>query len=360
MKRIWKIGVLIALSGTGMAVNAQRLPEAALPPNPLLALPKAESPLLRTSAPLSLPSSLAAGPLQTRAAADRASAVGEATSVRNAVQVPVEPKTHLRPVQPKAKPAHVKPSLAQTEPSADAKAAPEPKPAAALKSASPTPLFLETKADLPGTPPVDSALGIVGAKPRESSFSAINDGGRMVIYLFPLLLCVVGAIRLLARYQSRSGRLPAPLAALAVRAGETARPLPKPAKPLRPAGGFFAALAGGLKTENVTASGGGAIRLVESVPLGGANLHLIEVRGRSILVGATANGLNVLTEFGDAQQEEDTRFRYLLEEAATNLDGLDMSAVGDSPVLRVGSLEEELRDASASVERSAQRLQTLR
>ena len=221
-----------------------------------------------------------------------------------------------------------------------------------------TPIF-GTKPDLPGTSVGEAATYSGTVQPRESPLSAINDGGRMVFYLFPLLLCVVGAIRLLAKYQQREGRLPGIFAAITAR-NEEARLMRSTSPGKRKTGGLMSALIGSLNLSKARESGNAAIRIIESVPIAGANLHLIEVRGRSILIGTTAGQVNVIAEFADAQQEEDNRFRSLMEEAATNLDGLELANLSDSSLLVVGSLEEELRDTSASMARSAQRLQTLR
>ena len=229
----------------------------------------------------------------------------------------------------------------------------------AIPATPPTTPIFGTKPDLPGTSAGEAATYSGTVQPRESPLSAINDGGRMVFYLFPLLLCVVGAIRLLAKYQQREGRLPGIFAAITSR-NEEARLMRSTSPGKRKTGGLMSALIGSLNLSKARDSGNAAIRIIESVPIAGANLHLIEVRGRSILIGTTAGQVNVIAEFADAQQEEDNRFRSLMEEAATNLDGLEISTLADSSLLVVGSLEEELRDTSASMARSAQRLQTLR
>src|SRR5207237_3316686 len=60
-------------------------------------------------------------------------------------------------------------------------------------------------------------------------------------------------------------------------------------------GGGLQALLAGFQQKN-SASRSGGIRLVESLPLSGANLHVVEVRGRALLLGVTGANVQMLAE----------------------------------------------------------------
>ena len=57
------------------------------------------------------------------------------------------------------------------------------------------------------------------------------------------------------------------------------------------------AILGGFHLNKAREQAGRSIRVIESVPIGGSNVHLLEVRGRVLLLGASAGSMNLLAEF---------------------------------------------------------------
>lgn len=54
----------------------------------------------------------------------------------------------------------------------------------------------------------------------------------------------------------------------------------------------------GLKT--LSSMGGNSFKIISSTSLGqGKSIHLVEIKGRQLVIGCTANNINILTEFGD-------------------------------------------------------------
>jgi uncharacterized protein YgiM (DUF1202 family) len=223
---------------------------------------------------------------------------------------------------PSAKPAPAAPSTPTqaappAAPSAPTQAAPPAAPSAptqAARSATELPdsLFAGTRPD-----PAD--------RPQDSPSSTLGGGLRMLIYLVPVALLIVLSIRGL--------------------------------KAVYPPGGRSASLKqgiiGGFNLFHARQVGGSSIRLIESVPVGGAGLHLVEVRGRLLLVGTTASAVNLLTELKSDRSTTEEEFRTLLAEAAQELEETD--AEPTIPFV-VGSLDDSLRSARAVIERSAERV----
>ena len=217
-------------------------------------------------------------------------------------------------------------------------------PAPAAGTPAPANPLGEARPDVPTTPPSKTA-----DKPLDSPLSAVGDGGKMLLYLAPVVLLIVGALRLLRNLQQKNGRLPGPLQS----AG-------RDITPTRPkSGGLLHGLISNLNLQKARENRGNSIRIIESVPLGGANLHIIEVHGKKMLLGATQGGMNMLTEFDEKDSLENNAFRTLLEEAATNLDGLELSGEELPAPLLVETLDAQMRDASSAVVRSARRLRTV-
>ena len=103
----------------------------------------------------------------------------------------------------------------------------------------------------------------------------------------------------------------------------------------------------------------GSIRVLESVPIGGSNLHLIEVRGRTLLLGASASGVNLLTEIEESDSLVNNEFRLLLEQAAGDMDSLGLTDDALPASLLVGTLDDPLRDANRAITRGTRRLRTV-
>lgn len=206
-------------------------------------------------------------------------------------------------------------------------------------------LFGQTRPDTSGT----------AARPQESPLAAAGDAWKMLFYLVPMLLLTLGALRLLRRFYDRTGRLPGPLQSMAVTNGRGRGSLvPRPQ-----GGGMVNALMGSFHLNNMRQRGGGSIRLVESVPIGGANIHLIEVRGRLLLIGATNMGVSLLTEFQEPDALDSGDFRVLLQAAAADMGSLDLAEPDLPAAAVVGSLEDSMRDTRDAVARRVRRLRTV-
>ena len=173
----------------------------------------------------------------------------------------------------------------------------------------------------------------------------------MFFCLIPTVLVMVGALHLLRRFQEKNGRSPA-----FARMGTAPKSAPKPA-PTAPKPGLLQSLLGGINRNETTERG--SIRIIESVPIGGSNLHLIEVRGRTLLLGASASGVNLLTEIEEADSLVNNEFRLLLEQAAGDMDSLGLTDDALPASLLIGTLDDPLRDANRAITRGTRRLRTV-
>lgn len=252
----------------------------------------------------------------------------------------------------KAKPPVASSAKPQTVPKprpSVAKAAPAPEPAKPAAAAS---LASVTKPDGFGLPaPASNRASPI---PTQSSpLAAAGDAWKLLIYLVPMLLLILGALRLLRGFYERKGRLPHALQAASLRAGGNRL------APRASGGGLMRGLMGSFHLNNARQRGGGSIRLVESVPVGGANLHLIEVRGKLLLVGATSAGVSLLTEFRDEGTLEGNDFRMLLQAAASDMEALDLEEPDLPAAAMVGTLEDAMRGTNLALVRNARRLHTV-
>ncbi|HZP80321.1 MAG TPA: flagellar biosynthetic protein FliO [Chthonomonadaceae bacterium] len=248
------------------------------------------------------------------------------------------------PVAAVAKPHTVRHSRREA-----AKAAPPPKPAQPAAAVS---LASVTKPDAFGTPaPAPNRASPI---PTQSSpLAAAGDAWKLLVYLVPMLLLILGALRLLRGFYERNGRLPNALQVASFHAGGSRL------TPRASGGGLMRGLIGSFHLNNARRHGGSSIRLVESVPVGGANLHLIEVRGRLLLIGATSAGVSLLTEFRDEGTLEGNDFRMLLQAAASDMDALDLETPDLPAAEMVGTLEDAMRGTSLALVRNARRLHTV-
>ena len=201
----------------------------------------------------------------------------------------------------------------------------------------------QTKPDLITAPaPTDHTI--------DSPLRAVGDGWKMIAYLLPTLVFVLVGLNVLRRFQQKAGRFPGVIRSVAV---PTER---------RPASGLMSALSGlftGNGKDSHSGSGFG-MRLVESLNVGATTLHLVQVRGRTLLIAGGPTGVSVLTEFAAPEESESEEFRQLLQSAATDLDGLDLPDSEYSVSAVVGSLENVMRSTSGSLERRVRRLRTVR
>ena len=259
---------------------------------------------------------------------------------------------HTAATAPPASPASTgtaSPPTAQRQASPVAGATATPSAPAAPSSAAPpaNSVLSETKPDGPGA---NETAAQTADKTQDSPLTTTRDAWKMLLYLVPTLLLIVGILAGLRRFQERNGRLPGPLQAAARR--QTGRTVAA-------GGGWIGALVSGLQQNRARQRGGSSIRLVESVPMGGSYLHLVEVRGRLLLLGASGNGLALLTEFTDPNALETDEFRALLHAAAADLETLDADTTELPPSALVGSMEEGLRDTNDTLARRARRLRTV-
>ena len=300
--------------------------KAALPPVPpsVAAVPAAKLPAAPAAnlgaAPAVPPKNAAASAksVPKSAAAPPASVSAPAPSLSAKAAAPA-------PVQPSAPPASAAPEKPAEKPADNALSETRPDPAAEAKKT------------------VD--------KPLDSPMGAIGDGGRMFLCLIPTVLVLVAALHLLRRFQEKNGRLPA-----FARIGAGQKGAAKPAPPL-PKPGILQSLLGGINRSQTTERG--SIRVIESVPVGGSNLHLIEVRGKTLLLGASASGVNLLTEIEEADSLVNNEFRLLLEQAAGDMDSLGLTDDALPASLLVGTLDDPLRDANRAITRGTRRLRTV-
>jgi flagellar biogenesis protein FliO len=224
-----------------------------------------------------------------------------------------------------------------------------PAPAVPAKGTENSTLFTETR---PDAFPVPNPAEPVN-RTQDNPFAAVGDSGRMILYLVPLLVVLVGGMHLMRRFYEKTGRLPQTLSGVAQRTGGN------PLAPARPRGGLLGGLIGGLHLHNARQTGGSNIRTVESIPLGSVNLHLIEVRGRLLLLGATGGNVSLLAEWEEKPGLGSDEFKTLLHAAAADMDGLNLSGSDWPARAIVGTLEEEMRDTGQALTRRARRLRTV-
>jgi flagellar biogenesis protein FliO len=192
--------------------------------------------------------------------------------------------------------------------------------------------------------------------PLDSPLTAVGDAWKMLAYLLPMLLLIVGSLHLLRRFQQRMGRLPAPIQAATRHSGKVQNSSRQPAGTAT--GGVLGLLASRRQPAR-PAQHHGAIRLVETVPIGGTNLHLVEVHGRMLLLGAAGGSVSLLTEFEEQAGIKDDDFRVLLRAAAADMDVLDLSEPDLPATTMMTALEEMMQETGEAVTRRIRRLRTV-
>ncbi|MCS6777166.1 MAG: flagellar biosynthetic protein FliO [Chloroherpetonaceae bacterium] len=193
------------------------------------------------------------------------------------------------------------------------------------------PVLAQTRPDMPA-PPEKPAV-----RTQDNPFAPIADGGRMLVYLIPLLLLIVGGLHLLRLLAFRKqGNAP-----------QSGR------------GSLLERLLGGLYLHRAQQHAGASIRLIESVPLGNGHLHLLEVRDRLLLLGATGGSMSLLAEWEHPAVARDDGFHHLLQAATADLSGLDLAPSELPARALIGTLEDEMRETGTALERRARRLRTV-
>lgn len=285
------------------------------------------------------------------------------TSAASAANVPAKPAPAIPANTPVSAPPTpgttptIKPPVAQEKPAAPVAAltkpraaantpkpaTPSPEPAKSAAKPAPNALYNQTKPD-----PFD--LGTSSApKPQSSPVSAIGDSGRLMVLLLPMLALVVGGLHLLRRYREKNGQLPGPLQRF-----ENA-PVPATAAPTK---GLSHAWFGSLRRSVARPGNGSSMQVIESLPLGPAALHLVEVRGKTLLLGATATNLSLLTEISDTSATPGNEFRRQLQAASEDLGSLDFTDTEAPLDTLVASLESVMRETQEAVEDRTRRLRT--
>jgi uncharacterized protein YgiM (DUF1202 family) len=182
-------------------------------------------------------------------------------------------------------------------------------------------LLVDTKKD-----PFGQSAGGVG----------VGDTFRLLFYLLPVLGLIVLAVRGLKRVQDKTGW--------------------SGGVPGMPGNGAKKKILGGFNLSNSRKTGGSNIRVVESVPIGGMELSLVEVRGRMLLLSSAGGSVNLLTEFKDGENGH-SEFATMLGDLsgdthdANDADDDLFGAVG----VTVGSLDDSLRDTREAIVRTAKR-----
>lgn len=164
---------------------------------------------------------------------------------------------------------------------------------------------------------------LAGARPTTAG--TIGDGMRMVLVLLPVLALTLVGLRLLQRYQGRLAALP----------------------------GLKQGLLGGLVAANARQTGGSSIRVLESVPLGGLGLHLVEVRGRQLLIASTAQQVTLLSELEPQKSPMEDDFVAVMNRARRDL-GLPVAEDAEDSASS-DNLEEALRAARKAIVRQGRR-----
>lgn len=163
----------------------------------------------------------------------------------------------------------------------------------------------------------------------------------MLLYLLPVLLLIIGALQLLRRFRpDMSGQ----------------------AAPGRNFWSTPGAAGGALKLfrlNKAKSAGSGALRLIESLPVGGAGVHLVEVHGRMLLLGATPAGVALLSDLGPEESLQEGQFRALFRAAADGMEQMNISMEEMPVVALVNELDEALLNTNEEVARKIRRLRTV-
>jgi flagellar biogenesis protein FliO len=214
-------------------------------------------------------------------------------------------------------------------------ATPSPKPVVrATTPAKRTDPLSQTRPDAP-------TLSDKSLRPLDSPISAISDGGRMLFYLIPILGLIVGGVAL-ARKLQHSGQTNFSFSTSRFKVASRESAL-----------GLLARLQEGLKNP-IRSQSIRSLKVIETLALGNTALHLVEARGRLLLIGAAPAGVTLLKEF-DRGSEADfaSDFHALVE--ASDIQG---TALPNTEI--VDELDEQLREVSSKLARRARRLRTVR
>lgn len=168
----------------------------------------------------------------------------------------------------------------------------------------------------------------------------------MLAYLIPLLLLMVGGLHLLRRFQQKTGRLSPVLSS------SQSNSLPAVS---RSVGGILRAFT----LPQARRPSTGSIRVVESLPLGAAQLHLIEVRGRMLLLSAAGGQVTLLSAIETENEGDINGFRSLLNAAAHDIDAMALSDAELPSTAAASVIEDAVQQTGRSIQRRLHRLRTV-
>lgn len=290
-----------AARAAGATVNRSDKPAAADKPTPPSETAVAPAAVAPQTVPAAKPADSAAVP--TKGTPPAAGAVTTNTPPASPSVSIAPPPVNLKPSPVKLAPA--KKEAAASVPLADAKSDAKP----------------DTKPDaVPQT--------------QDSPAASLGDSWKLLLYLVPILGVTLLAIRGMKSVYQRTGHLPT----------------------------LKQGLVGGLNLSNARKNGGSSLRVRESIPLGTAGLHLVEARGKLLLIGTAGNGVSLLTTFEDVENERRREFQEALQDAANDMDEDELVAElnkGQMPLEAVvRSLDSSLQSARETIERSASRVRS--
>jgi len=163
------------------------------------------------------------------------------------------------------------------------------------------------------------------AETQDDTAGLIVSGFRFLLYLLPVLALVVGALWGMKYLQQRyGGGLTADGANLSPGASRPGRPSP--------------------------------IRVTGSARLGATTLHLVEVRGRLLLLGNGPSGVQTLADLGAARDHFNEEFQALLNEAAVAQAPPSRDRREPTVQSVVSGLDSALRQARQTLGQSANRV----
>jgi SH3-like domain-containing protein len=169
---------------------------------------------------------------------------------------------------------------------------------------------------------------------RDTPAASAGESFRVLIVLLPILGGIMLAVRGLKSVQQRTGTLP----------------------DFRK--GLRGAILGGFNLNNARKTGGSSLRVLESIPIGTASLHLVEARGRVLLLGASGGSLSTLADLTESNQGTgagaDSEFQSILDGMSDDLTE-DYSDLKGGLGVIVGSLDDQIREARESISRTAVR-----
>ena len=191
---------------------------------------------------------------------------------------------------------------------------------------------------------------------QNSPIGAVNDSGRMIFYLIPTLAVLMLTLHLLRKFMEKSGRI----SRTDLQNGSARNSLRQWNYPREKKAGLLRMLLTRMQTTPDTKRAGN-IHVIESIPLGNTHIHLVEVRGRTLLLGANAAGVNLLTEL-EADEIDDIQdsFHSQLQAASADLDVLDLAHTETPLQSMVATLEDVMRETREAVSSRTRRLRTLR